>query len=490
MTSSVKRRQFLKSAGAGAALVSVSAGFPRFARATPEKTDVVIIGAGLAGLGAALNLSDMGLKVIVLEASGRVGGRCYTADHAEGRPEFGASQIGASYARVRDIAQRFNVGLAMGANVNAPMCYAIGGKFVSKKDWEASPLNRTVGEERQYPPQALAGYYLRKHLPWSDIDGWLQPEAAAYDMPFQTWLRQHGASDDAVRIMNAGLIDPSLDRVSLLGVLHEHIYSMAEVDSFGDSKLDRFEAFSRISSRVEQGTSRIPEAIAAHLGDAVRMGEKVAEIDMTSPTGVSITTASGKTYQSDFIISAVPNTALSRVKILPTPDPELLKSIHGIGAQRQSQVFLHTSSPYWEDDGMDASTWTDSGPVSLIRQQIEDAGRRRLVTVLAFGDKASALDRIPASERGAYVVEYLGQLRPSMKGKLKVVAVQSWEEEENIWGCRHWLEPGEVTTLQKRLYQPWKRMHFAGEQVRRLAVGMEAAMESGEAAAYQILERA
>ncbi|MDR3533928.1 MAG: NAD(P)/FAD-dependent oxidoreductase [Rhodopila sp.] len=42
-------------------------------------TDVVIIGAGLAGLGAAAALRDSGKRAVVLEASGRVGGRAWTA---------------------------------------------------------------------------------------------------------------------------------------------------------------------------------------------------------------------------------------------------------------------------------------------------------------------------------------------------------------------------------------------------------------------------
>ena len=58
---------------------------PRAAFAA-ERADVIVIGAGLAGLNTALNLSDFGVKTIVLEASGRVGGRCYTADGVEGRP--------------------------------------------------------------------------------------------------------------------------------------------------------------------------------------------------------------------------------------------------------------------------------------------------------------------------------------------------------------------------------------------------------------------
>ena len=42
-------------------------------------TDVVVIGAGCAGLGAATALRDAGLRCVVLEASGRAGGRAWTA---------------------------------------------------------------------------------------------------------------------------------------------------------------------------------------------------------------------------------------------------------------------------------------------------------------------------------------------------------------------------------------------------------------------------
>ncbi|NDF33966.1 MAG: FAD-dependent oxidoreductase, partial [Euryarchaeota archaeon] len=71
-----------------------------------ERSDVIIIGAGFSGLKAAILLADEGLSVTVLEGNSRVGGRAFTADHVYGKPEFGASQIGPYYARVRDMAQR------------------------------------------------------------------------------------------------------------------------------------------------------------------------------------------------------------------------------------------------------------------------------------------------------------------------------------------------------------------------------------------------
>ena len=86
----------------------VAAALQRRARAA-EPVDVVVIGAGLAGLNAALLLAGQGARVVVLEASGRVGGRVYTGDRIPGRPELGASQVGTLYARVRDMAAQLAV---------------------------------------------------------------------------------------------------------------------------------------------------------------------------------------------------------------------------------------------------------------------------------------------------------------------------------------------------------------------------------------------
>ncbi|MFO0113642.1 MAG: NAD(P)-binding protein, partial [Betaproteobacteria bacterium] len=73
----ITRRTFLKSAGAGVVLATSQ---PLLLRAQVASLDVIVIGAGLAGLHAARLLEAFGLKVRVLEASKRIGGRIFTLD--------------------------------------------------------------------------------------------------------------------------------------------------------------------------------------------------------------------------------------------------------------------------------------------------------------------------------------------------------------------------------------------------------------------------
>ncbi|HEV2894819.1 MAG TPA: FAD-dependent oxidoreductase, partial [Actinomycetota bacterium] len=73
-------------------------------------TDVVVVGAGLAGLAAASRLVDAGAEVVVLEARERVGGRTLTLPAADGTPiDHGGQWIGPTQNRIAALAERVGV---------------------------------------------------------------------------------------------------------------------------------------------------------------------------------------------------------------------------------------------------------------------------------------------------------------------------------------------------------------------------------------------
>ena len=88
-------------AGAGAAGgARVAAGNRR--ATTAADTDVLVIGAGLSGLHAALLLEENGARVQVIEARDRIGGRVHSLFHLPGAPEVGGNSFGGAYGRVLD----------------------------------------------------------------------------------------------------------------------------------------------------------------------------------------------------------------------------------------------------------------------------------------------------------------------------------------------------------------------------------------------------
>lgn len=252
---------------------------------------------------------------------------------------------------------------------------------------------------------------------------------------------------------------------------------------------DRFAAARARSARVKGGTSRLPEAMAVFLGDRVRM-EKVVSRITQDRSGVEVFCLDGSVYRASFAVSAVPFTALRRIDIQPALQGMQSAAVAAMPYANTTRVHMRiTGSPYWVQDGMDASLWTD-GPVNVALQPIDpDDGSRETLVALSVGKKAERLDQLPAEERGAFVMAEVERLRPSTRGKLEVTGVFSWKESTFISGCRHSYLPGQVSRFAQEMIQPYQRLHFAGEHTRRVEIGMESAMESGERAALEILER-
>lgn len=470
--------------GAGAAVAALASAPKVFAA---EKKDVVILGAGLSGLNAAMILTEQGCNVTVLEASHRIGGRVYTSTDIEGRPEHGASQMGPNYARLLDRCRQLGVKLAPGANIYDNYAYSVQGNLIRPSQWESSPLNKTKGAERRLLPGAIGSYYLTKYDPFTSMDEWTSPEGLAkYDVPYSDWLRSVGASDAAVSLFGSGMSEDDLSNVSVLTQMQEMGRAKFDVseDLTSETK-DRFQQAGQIAMHIVGGTSRLTDAMAASLRGAVLTGKRVVSVDMTS-TKASVRCADGSEYKADFVIATLPFVALRKVKITPEMQGPQGEAVATMSYTGQSQVWLRVKEPYWEHDGVEASMWSDSS-ISVVRQLIGYDGNREKASVLTTGPKADFLDRMPPKERGEYVLAELARIRPSTEGKLEVLGCFSWKLDPYSMACRHSYKPGQMRRFRPTIAEPHHRMHFAGEHTRMMEVGAESAMESGERAAFEIL---
>jgi monoamine oxidase len=359
-----------------------------------------------------------------------------------------------------------------------PFVFAVDNQLIAASDWAQSPVNKTVGEERGVPPSFLLPFYISRHNPFTSIDDWLQPGAAEFDVAAAGWLRAHGASNEALRLMNAGVVADDLSRVSLLTMLQESTRLMLSIRAAATAK----SALAK-TAQVAGGTSRLTEAMARHLGERVRLNQAVTAIRMEQ-SSAEVVTSDGTRYRSDFIVSAVPFVSLRELHIEPALTGVQGEAVARMPYANTSQVFftLKDGEDYWQQDGLAPSLWTD-GEVTMFRKM---TGTSLLVAVNT-GSKADAMDRLPPAERGARALAELERLRPATRGRVEFVGVHSWQQQPYIRGCRHSYAPGEVSRFVPAMFQPHARLHFAGEHTRQLEMGMESAMESGERAAVEIL---
>ena len=454
-----------------------------------RKYDVIIIGAGLSGLNAAMILENEGLNILLLEGSSRIGGRVYTGNNIDGKPELGASQVGPFYGRVRDMANKLNIKLLPGSNISSPYTFFINKGLIKKNEWENHQINNTNKSEKNILPSVLLDYYFSKYNKLQGGDDWLESNAQEYDIPLGLWLQRNGASQEALNLINQGPIDADIWNVSALHLLHNDARGRLWFSSKDSSQtLDRFQKRSPSSDRIEGGSSRLPEAMAESLNSTLLLNQIVTAIDMTQRC-VEVKCMNGNVFKSAFLISAIPFTTLSSISINPPTLGFQSEAIRLMPYRANSQVHLRfTGENYWDIDGYDASIWS-TGPISLIRHKIDPSGREDLIQALCVGKKAERLDLLKPKDRGSFVIKEIERIRPSLKNKLEITAIHSWSEEPLIKGFRHSFWPGQVSRFAKKMIIPHKLMHFAGEHTRRIEIGMESAMEAGERAAFEVLER-
>jgi monoamine oxidase len=243
------------------------------------------------------------------------------------------------------------------------------------------------------------------------------------------------------------------------------------------------------TSNIEGGTYRLPVAMAEALGDTVRLNKQVTRIEMTNTSG-TVHCADGTSYRGRFIISAIPFTVLRKVAIEGAAGGAAARAIATMPYANTSRLYLTVDQPFWKEDGLPPSFITD-GPMGMFWgiDNHQGTGVHRAMIVM-ISTRASAISKMPSPQAEAFVLAELARLRPASVGKMHINTYKDWGRDPFALGCGFSFAPGQVNAFGRTMNEPWQVMHFAGEHTRRTDYGMEAAMESGERAAIEILTRA
>lgn len=456
--------------------------------ATPERADVVVVGAGLAGLTAAITLADEGAKVVLLEASSAVGGRTRSIKTPVGVLNPGATTVGPLYARVRNFIQRFDVKL-MDPPPRGGMGVGIGGQLVNSADWESAKVNKTEGAERGLHPRALENRLLASNLPLSDPFEWMEEKAGDFDIPLREHLIAQGASPGALDIIDITINANSLTHASALMYVRDVqrlAWSSNGQQTAGNRSLYEPGSGGRFAY-VAGGTGALAEAMGAHLGDRVRLDQPVVTVE-TQAAGVSVTTQRGERFEADHVVCAAPLGTLANIDWRPGLDGALGRLVYGSVATSTTQVYFAVEKPFWEDDIGEPGLFTDS-PLERIFATMDKNNPDQAAYLGCWlnGRGARQMDAVPDAELPAYVTRVINEVRPATKGKVRFLETFSWGKDPYIGGNKHEWLPGQMGDVISAINQDTGRIQFAGEHFRVAEPGMEGAAESGERAALAIL---
>jgi monoamine oxidase len=444
--------------------------------------DVVVIGAGLAGLYSALLLEEQGLDVLVLEAQSRVGGRIHSMRQLGSNAEAGGTYIGAGYERVMAIAARFGIRLI---DVTPILEFfreqdlVLGTTTIRQAEWPTHPANPFPERDRDLLPWNYHRVLTIRENPLARPEDWLAPQHAGLDISMHAWMRKLGLSDAVIKMgygINSSFGEDAHD-VSALLLLFRGAFSKAQ----------RERAVDVLGYTVENGVQRIPEAMAGALRHEIAL-ECPAIAITEAKDATRVECADGSSATARRVIASIPFGVLRKVKLDPPLTGVQAEAVAELRSQPITQVYLGIRRPFWEDDGYAPSLFTDSlpGMVAAARSATDPATVTHL-TAWVMGRHARALDRLTAAEAGRRVIDGIEQLRPAARGQLELLGSQSWGSDPYAAGAWAYFRPGQIRRFAASMHVPHGRLHFCGEHLGVASRGMEAALETAERAAGEVL---
>jgi monoamine oxidase len=444
--------------------------------------DLVVIGAGLAGLSAARTAAAAGASVVVVEARDRVGGRVLNEDIGGGNVvEVGAQWIGPTQDRLAALAARLGVETfptyGEGENV-----IEYGGR-----------LRRYRGTIPRINPVVLldverAQRRLNRMARRVPLDApWEAPHAADLDgQTAATWMRRNLVTRAGRMLLELGIeavwaAQP--EDMSLLHVLF-YIHSAGSLemlfDTEGGAQQDRFVG----------GSQRIPILMAQELGrENVLLGSPVRMV-RRGEHGVTVE-ADGATVRARRAVVAVAPTLAGRIAYDP-PLPgfrDQLTQRMPLGTVAKCMAIY--DEPFWRSENLSGQGTSDAGPVKLTFDNTPPGGTPGVLLGFLEGRQARELGRLHANERRVAVLDCFARLFGPRAGRPDAYVERLWAEEEWSRGCYGCHMPtGAWTAYGPALREPIGPLHWAGAEYATVWNGyMDGAVRSGEAAASAVLER-
>ena len=314
--------------------------------------------------------------------------------------------------------------------------------------------------------------------PLKNLEDWVDPVHASYDISFHAYLEKQGASDRIIQL--------AIDTNCHYGTSAHDVSALMLLRN--DLRGKFRQRGGRINFVGKGGNQRVPEGIANNLKRQVAL-RKIVSALRSEADGVDVYCSDGSQYRARFVICSVPVPVLRDLRIEPVLTEIQEQAVKTMDYALSTQVHITAKRPFWEDDGLPPSMWTD-GPAGMVSPSRNEEGEIVSLAARASGFMARYLDRLGPEAAKAAVIQYLEEIRPAAKGQLTALHFHSWELDPFAGGGNYMVwGPGEITAFYGKLWARHGRISFCGQYTSLLNSGQEEAMASGERAASDVMER-
>jgi monoamine oxidase len=442
--------------------------------------DYCVVGAGFAGLTAALRLKQAGRSVALLEARDRVGGRTYTVTRDDGTwIDRGGAWIGPGQDRIYAMMNEFGVPEYKQHNDGDAMMIVDGKKhrYGGTIPWTMSPwavTNLGLGL-RAVEKMCKA---IPREAPWE------AKQAEEWDrISLGEWLEKNTMSRQARDMLDmalSGVYTSAGSETSLL-------WALTQMGSGGGPTFVISGKGGAQDARPVGGMGAIYRPIVAVLGDALHLSQPVRQISQDDD-GVTVT-ADGLTVRARRVIVAIPLAIASSIyyePMLPV-DRAFLHQRMPSGAVIKISIIY--DEPFWRADGLSGQSAAPHTPATLTIDACTDTADPGIMCVITEGPAARRLTKLGEAERKAVVIGELVDRFGNKANEHREFHEQNWTVERYSGGgmIGH-APPGVLTQFGYTLREPCGRIHWAGTESSAIMCGwIDGAIRSGERAATEVM---
>jgi monoamine oxidase len=441
--------------------------------------DVVIVGAGLAGLTAARALAASGASIRVFEANNRVGGRVLSESVDGVHVDLGGTFVGPGQDRIIALADEMGVA-----------------RYPTHE--HGKNLIRWRGRRRPYegtiPPLGPAALLdlarirsllerLAASIPGDRPE--LAPRAEWMDShSLGSWMQSRRATASTRKILaivakTTWGCEPA--EISLLHAAH-YIGMSGGLDSMLDTRGGAQE------EHFVEGSHEIASRMANALGEQLVLGQAVTRIDWDSAGALAHTRDT--VTRARWVIIAVPPAMRQKIQFSPTLGPDHNSFVQRWPLGVLSKAYAVYDTPFWRTAGFSGQALSDEGPVFITFDASPPDDSAGVLLGFIGGDYARTWDALDKpARRNKALGAFAALFGPAALGA-RAYTDQRWATEDWVGGGPSAAPgPGGVLPYTRQVATPIGPIHWAGTETSSEWNGfMDGAVRSGERAAREVLQ--